>query len=682
MLRQPPTRLLLWAVLLLVVVAPSGCAQQYLKLRKVPQNPLTNSLQLVSFHGPQPSERTNLVLRRYDLAGTWKTDAPAVINRLQKEVAREYDPERIYSLAELSYIEAHKLEKEGQVADALDYYSTSVAQAYQFLLDRRLDSGRNPYDPEFRGACDLYNGALEAAMRIANKGGNLKPGHTTIIRSGKHEFHVAVNVRGPWRADEIDHLEFTNDYEIEGGFSNRHHTYGLGVPLIAVRSTTASRGTQEKYYPPSLSFPLTAFLRVVDQRAKPSGGDAFINSCVLELYDPHYSCDVQLCNRVVPLETELTIPLAHLLDSPYFKKTDFATDGLFDPDGIPQAKGLFMLEPYDPNRIPVVMVHGLWSSPTTWMEMFNDLRSWREIREKYQFWFYLYPTAQPFWTSAADLRQTLAEARRTLDPHGKNIYMNEMVLVGHSMGGLLARLQTIESGDNFWHILSDQPFSNLVADEADRAEIAKCVYFKPNPGVKRVITLGTPHHGSTSSNSYTQYLGQKFIHLPEIMVQLNNRVVRDNPGVFKNTKLLTTTTSIDSLSPNSPVFPVLNEAAPAPWVRNHNVLGVWHSGNYLERFSSEVGDGVVSRESAQWPQAETEVEIDADHTSVHRHPRAILEVREILRQHDLEVRQAWARAGRIAWEDVQRNRNAPVHFCGDGDQVIRMSEPPSVSSRR
>src|SRR5262249_25073995 len=162
----------------------------------------------------------------------------------------------------------------------------------------------------------------------------------------------------------------------------------------------------------SLSFTLTAFLRVVNKNGTATPSDAYVNSCVLELYDPHYACDVQLCNRVVPLETELTIPLAHLLDSPYFKKNDIATAGLFDPDKLAEAKGLFMLEPYDPNRIPVVMIHGLWSSPTTWMEMFNDLRSWREIREKYQFWFYLYPTAQPFWTSAAQLRQTLSEARQ------------------------------------------------------------------------------------------------------------------------------------------------------------------------------------------------------------------------------------------------------------------------------
>ncbi len=662
-----------FAVVLLVACAlvTSGCSQKYLSLRRIPRNPLADSLQLVSFSGPQPSGRTSQVLRRYDLAGVWKQDAPLVIQQLQATLERERDPEKIYSLTELAYIHATRLEKEGRVAEALDFYSTAVAQAYMFLLDPRLDATRNPYDPAFRAACDLYNAALEASLRIANKAGNLKPGETTIIRSGEREFHVHVNVRGPWRADEIERLEFANDYEIEGGFANRHHTYGLGVPLIAVRNKDRTRGPQEKYYPPSLSFPLTAFLRVVSQ-SDVAGKESFVQSCVLELYDPHYACDVQLCNRVVPLETELTIPLAYLLDSPYFKEYDIATLGLINPDEVKAAKGLFMLEPYDPKRIPVVMVHGLWSSPTTWMEMFNDLRSWKEIRERYQFWFYLYPTGQPFWTSAAQLRQTLAEARATLDPQHANPHMDEMVLVGHSMGGLVSRLQTVESGDDFWRILSDQPFEQLKADAADREEIARCVYFHPNPGIKRVITLGTPHHGSTSANSATRYLGQKLIRMPELMVQLNNRIVRQNPGLFKDTELLTTTTSIDSLAPETPVFDVLNNAKQAPWVRGHNVIGVWQSGNPLTRFYSEVGDGVVSRESAQWPQAETEVEIDADHTRVHQHPRAILEVREILRQHDLEVRHTWARTGRLAWLNAPEQQGRAVHPGGDSESIERL----------
>ena len=116
-----------------------------------------------------------------------------------------------------------------------------------------------------------------------------------------------------------------------------------------------------------------------------------------------------------------------------------------------------MLEPYDPNRIPVLMVHGLWSSPTTWMDMFNDLRSFPEIRERYQFWFYLYPSGQPFWISATQLRNDLVTMRDAFDRPRRDKSLDNMVLVGHSMGGLVSRMQTIDSGDEFWRIVSEQP---------------------------------------------------------------------------------------------------------------------------------------------------------------------------------------------------------------------------------
>ena len=89
-----------------------------------------------------------------------------------------------------------------------------------------------------------------------------------------------------------------------------------------------------------------------------------------------------------------------------------------------------MVEPYDPAKIPVVMVHGLWSSPLTWMEMFNDLRAFPEIRDQFQFWFYLYPTGQPFWISAAEMRKDLEVLHNTLDPRGsgKSRIINGRVL--------------------------------------------------------------------------------------------------------------------------------------------------------------------------------------------------------------------------------------------------------------
>jgi hypothetical protein len=401
------------------------------------------------------------------------------------------------------------------------------------------------------------------------------------------------------------------------------------VPLIAVRRRHEGESPAEKYYPPGLSFPVTAFLRVEHQTPTEAGN---LHHCVLELYDPMYASNLEVCNRLVPLETDLTTPLAYFLDHPSFRETDISTFGLLRPGQAQGIKGLYMVEPYDPNRIPVVMVHGLWSSPTAWMEMFNDLRSFPEIRSKYQFWFFLYPTGQPFWVSAAQLRDTLVEVRTVLDPAGQNPRLGELVLVGHSMGGLVSRLQTIESGDSFWKIVSDKPLEELKATPAEQNKLAKCFYFHPNPAVTRVVTIGTPHHGSTSSNDYTQYLGRSLIRLPEMMVELSNKLIRENPGAFRNSELLTMTTSIDSLSPKCPIFPVLNASERAPWTRYHNIVGVVPSKTWLGSVA-EVGDGVVGLESAKLAGSASEIEVPADHLVVHQHPLAILEVRRILLEH-------------------------------------------------
>jgi hypothetical protein len=326
---------------------------------------------------------------------------------------------------------------------------------------------------------------------------------------------------------------------------------------------------------------------------------------------------------------------------------------LLNPNQAQGIKGLYMVEPFDPNRVPVVMVHGLWSSPTTWMEMFNDLRAFPEIRSRYQFWFFLYPTGQPFWTSAAQLRDTLVEVRTVLDPAGENSRLNELVLVGHSMGGLVSRLQTLESGDEFWRVVSDKPLEELKATPAEQNKLAKCFYFHPNPAVKRVVTIGTPHMGSTSSNDYTQYLGRSLITLPEMMVDLSNKLIRDNPGAFRDTDLLTMTTSIDSLSPKCPIFPVMHAAPKAEWTRYHNIVGVVPSKTWLGSVS-EVGDGVVEVSSARLEGAASEIDVPSDHLVVHQHPLAILEVRRILLEHAAGVEQWVARPQAITPVGQQR----------------------------
>lgn len=612
----------------------SGCASSsYLTSRRLPRNPLDWRLKLVSRSGPQATPRTRQVLRRYGLLEQHAKRGNEVLDRLEIELTAEPTPEKMYSYAELAYVEGRKAEANKNIEKALDRFGAAVAHSYLYLFDPRFDRARNPYDPQFRDASNLYNVSLEAALRIINSQGKLKPGETQMVHTSKKDFLVKVEVRGPWHNEDFERFEFVSDYEIKG-LRNQNRTYGLGVPLVAVRRHHKGEDPREQYYPPGLSFGVTAFLRVLPHD---DASDGKPHVCVLELHDPLDSPNIVVANRLVPLETDLSTPLGFFLDNPAFaKRRNAATLGLLDPGQADEITGLFMLEPYDPKKTPVVMVHGLWSSPVTWMEMFNDLRSFPEIRDNFQFWFYLYPTGQPFWMSATQMREDLAEVRETLDANHQIRTLDQLVLVGHSMGGLVSNMQVVYSGEQFWNILSDQPFEKLQADAQTKDQLAKILFFQPNPSIRRIVTIGTPHRGSEFANDYTRWLGRKLIALPKSIALSGQKLARNNPNFFRNTQLLKTTTSIDSLAPSAPILPVILDAEKPPWVKRHNIIGVVAQTGVVGRLSG-TGDGIVSRKSAHLDDVESEIVVEADHVSIHQNPRAILEVRRILRDHMMQM---------------------------------------------
>jgi len=347
----------------------------------------------------------------------------------------------------------------------------------------------------------------------------------------------------------------------------------------------------------------------------------------------------------VPLESDSTTPLAHALSNPVTDK--LATLGLLFPEILLQTRedtkspimGLYMFEPYEPGKIPVLMVHGLWSSPMTWMQMYNDLRNAPEIRAHYQFWFYYYPTGQPFLVSAAQLRRDLQEMRLTFDPGRRDPALDQMVLIGHSMGGLVSRLQTIHSGEQFWSLVSDRPFSELKARPEVRENLARLFFFEPNPSVRRVVTIGTPHRGSDVSNNFTQWLTGKLFRLPTQLVSYQKDLYRENKDILKDDALIRIQTSVDTLDPSYPVFPAMLAAEKPPWVKYHNIVGEIPQESMLTSFLKG-SDGVVSYESAHMEDVLSEIVVSADHTSIHACPQAIVEVRRILLEHLAELRGA------------------------------------------
>ncbi len=625
--RAPRRAARVWLLLLCVAVLPACSSSQYVKIRTTPKNPLTETLQLASWSGPQPSDRTLLVLRKHDLENKLDGDSTELLTQFQKIVEREPSAEKQHAYAELSYLAAKKAEQRDDQR-ALDLYGASVAYAYIYLFDDKHAAWRNPYDPQFRGACDLYNSALEGALRLMQKQGHLAPGRQCQITTATDSWDLQVVSCGTaWHDDDFERLEFCSNYEVRG-LVNQYHGYGLGVPMIAVRKSHPGETATEQFYPPGLSFPVTAFLRLLPDEQ--GVGDGKRHRAVLELCDPLASTDNLVGTRRVPLECDLSTPLAYFLNSPDLNR--LSTAGLLRPDKTAAVSGLYMLEPYQPGKIPVLMVHGLWSSPLTWMQMFNDLRSDPNIRSRYQFWFYLYPTGQPFWYSAAQLRQDLAEVRQAVDPVRREASLDQMVLVGHSMGGLISKLQVVESGNQFWDAVATKPFHLVKASPETREVLGGTFYFHANPSVRRVITIGTPHRGSRFANNTTRYLGRKLITLPAMLMNGSDELQRDNPDLYRDASFQQAKTSFDSLAPDSPLLPVLVSAQPAPGVHFHNVIGVLPDEGIVGKFAAGT-DGVVSYESAHLDQVDSEIVINADHSRVHQHPLAVLEVRRILLEH-------------------------------------------------
>ena len=585
---------------------------------------------------PAPSDRTTQVLRRYYLLEKQESDPEYVIRYLQEVCRGTPHMEDVHALAETTLIRAKWLTRIGKKKMAQQMYATAMFSAYQFLFDQKLELQRNAYDPHFRNICDIYNESLENILRNICESEGLRNEATYQIEGVAEsgiKFDLQVRFRGRWKTHEFDKIELANDYEMDG-IANRYHTYGLGVPLIAVHQQhDHDELPSEQYYPPSLTLPLTAFCEAAcNADGHLDHGDS--RTVTLSVFDPLEKTYLQVADRTVPLESDITIPLAYRLNDPLLNTGVLETISMFNPDVISELYGLMLTEPYDESKIPVIFVHGLWSSPITWLEMYNDLRAIPELRSRYQFWFYAYPTGQAFWRSAQQMRYDLAQLKQNLDPQGTSDALTQMVLIGHSMGGLVSRLQTIDSEDHFWQLVSKTEFDRWRGDREALERLRETFFFDANPNVKRVITMASPHEGSRLANNLTRWAGQKFFTLPANSTADFRKLANTNSEYVIDRALLTANTSIDSLSPGSSFIRVMNLLEPSQDVHYHNVVGNVPRDKWLTKVGVyEDGDGVVSLASGRGIEAESEIEVLAEHQEVHQHPQSILEVRRILLEH-------------------------------------------------
>ena len=563
----------------------------------------------------EPSWSTRNVLFTSGLLDAYAERPEEALATLHKGmVATSGDPDLLFALAELSFLH-------GKATGKKAYTLAAAVYAWALLFPEGAGEAPGRFDPRLRTAADLYNWSLTTALSSGD-------GSVVSLRSGTFTLPFGpitiafdpASLRTGTR--ELVDLVPAAELEVHG-LAMRYRWPGLGAPLVAATRRLENAGPERDFVAPRIRVPLTALLRIPGARQALVAGRPLAST--LELYLLWADESVTIAGERVPLESEPTAAIA--LGFTGLPIVELEMLGLLGRIGgeFRDRPPLVSATPYTPGLIPVVFVHGTGSSIVRWAEMYNRLLSDGELRRRYQFWFFQYDSGNPILISSLRLRETLAAAVKRVDPEGKDPALSRMVLVGHSQGGLLVKMQVISSGSRLWDAAAAKPLEELTLKDETRDVLRRALFVEPSPTVSRVVFIATPHRGSfVAGRQIVANVVRRLLTLPQALTGMAADVNR-NPGALRAG--VTVPSAVDNMSPRHHFIKAVQTIPVAPSVKAHSIVAVTGDGPF-----ENGDDGVVQYSSAHIDGVESELVVRSAHSTQGR-PETIEEVRRILRLH-------------------------------------------------
>ncbi|HWP65529.1 MAG TPA: alpha/beta hydrolase [Candidatus Limnocylindria bacterium] len=568
----------------------------------------------------RPSTHSWIELQKRGLAERWEHDPAGTLADVHGELAAG-PPNRALGFAATELSFAHAMRGGGRA-----YYLASVLYAWDFLFGAGPVVELDALDPRPRLAADIYNVALARAFESDEKKARV------VLEAGPRvlpfgTLEVAFDPEtARWGRRRLVDFRAASELGVRG-LRNRYRTWGIGAPLNAATRPIGVGEDGQGFVYPKIRVPVTLLLRP-DPTLQPAAPGVL--HARLELLSDQQTVDI--AGRVVPLEYEPTSALAQALaegDPWRLELPGFLGGNLIEQQKVTRLGGL---EPYKPGKIPVVLVHGTASSAARWAEMLNDLSNDDAVRLSYQFWLFSYDTGNPILYSALQLRRALTQAVERFDPQGTNACLRQMVLVGHSQGGLLAKLMVVESGDRFWRNVSDEPFDEVPMAPEARALLQEGMFVSPLPFVREVIFIATPHGGSYQAGGLVRRVLQRLVNFPTDLARLSTDIVTDSEAGMIARQFRRLPTSVDNMAPGSPFVRALGSLPVVPGVGTHSIIPVLGDGPLAQG-----RDGVVAYRSAHIEPVDSELVVRPSGHSTQGNPRTIEEVRRILLEHAARV---------------------------------------------
>jgi len=486
-------------------------------------------------------------------------------------------------------------------------------------------------------AWQVYHSSIARLMFIADKSGYIdKKCGIKLPVNGGYKIVEFEYVNFQRTADDFDRWHIVGDYQSKY-LLTKHRSPGLGVPMVAIRE----RKKADKWFPAEVPFSVTGILRpeaemnlydATVEAATPEGTHVEQVVAKLELYDPRTSGDVEFNCRQVPLAKDTTAPYAYLLSN---TRGESKLEAMHPYKNV-EDRGLFILEPHRQGKIPVIFVHGLLSAPYTWAGIANEIDGNPDLASRYEIWAFHYPTGAPFFETAAVLREQLDQIIAEMDPSGFDRDLRNVVLVGHSMGGLLAKLQATDSGNTLWEHAAFQPLSTLDAPPKMQEYLRRQFYFTHSPNVGRLVFIGTPHKGTTHLSAKTGHVSAALVHEDPCLKDAHKKLIHENPAAFRKEFRKRVPISLDLVSPESLLLSGIYRLPIQPDIPTHTILG-----NGWWSIHDGQSDGIVPVSSARLPGVQTEIMVKSLHTHLNRDAGPVCEVLRILRVHG--TRPAFAR---------------------------------------
>jgi pimeloyl-ACP methyl ester carboxylesterase len=474
----------------------------------------------------------------------------------------------------------------------------SAAQLSLNILEQR---------PSDSSAQSVYNFSAARAVQNVERA-NLQPWRqATNVPFNQGSFLLTTPKPADPGHDPGRYELFPTDSLKIGGtfFKTRALINGIGAPLVAI-GRSENPQLRRQYKLPRVYAPVTAAIRFSGQNAE------------LEFVDPMKTGRIALGKRTFPLAIDLSASTAMLIARERPERIGFAR--VMNPQKYADTARLCQLQQYDPNRTPVIFVHGLQETGASWAPMVDALRNDPWIREHYQFWFFSYPSGYPYPYSAALFRRELDGVKRAFPNHKR------VVLIGHSMGGMICRLMITDAGHKIWRDYFSTPPAKTPLSSDTRKLLEEALVFNHRPDVESAIFISTPHRGSKFASGWIGRIGASLVRTPQSFMSIyasTKPLLIADPAARPLKRM---PNSVDTLEPNDRFVQAVDKLPIASEISYHSIMGDRGHGD-----TPNSSDGIVPYWSSHLDGARSELIVNSDH-GAQFNPQAVREVVRILKE--------------------------------------------------